>query len=50
MSAASLTLSCEAIGSLLIDEVGSLESRTTPAYSEWSVTPIQSSGVVIFTS
>ena len=40
------TTSFEATGSLLIGELGSLASRTTPAYSEWSVTPIQSSGVV----
>ena len=29
---------------------GSFASWTTPAYSEWSVTPAQSSGVSIFTS
>ncbi len=50
MSSGSCTTSFEATGSLLIGELGSLASRTTPAYSEWSVTPIQSSGVVIFTS
>ena len=34
-----------AAGSLLIGEVGSFASLITPTYSEWSVTPAQSSGV-----
>jgi hypothetical protein len=50
MSAASRTFNLSAIGSLPSAELGSLESRTTPAYSEWSVTPIQSRGVVILMS
>ena len=39
-----------AAGSLLIGDVGSFASLITPTYSEWSVTPAQSSGVSIFTS
>jgi hypothetical protein len=39
-----------ASGSLLTEEPGSLARLTTPAYSEWSVTPAQSSGVSILTS
>src|SRR5215468_4946332 len=39
-----------AAGSLLTAEPGSFARLTTPAYSEWSVTPAQSSGVSIFTS
>ena len=38
------------MGSLLSAEVGSFASCTTPTYSEWSVTPIQSRGVVIWMS
>lgn len=37
-----------AAGSLLIAELGSFASRVTPTYSEWSVTPAQSSGVSDF--
>ncbi len=36
--------------SLLIGDAGSLASFITPTYSEWSVTPAQSSGVSILTS
>ena len=39
-----------AAGSLLTAEPGSFARLTTPAYSEWSVTPAQSSGVSILTS
>ena len=39
-----------AAGILLTGEPGSFASLITPAYSEWSVTPAQSSGVSIFTS
>ncbi len=39
-----------AAGSLLIGELGSFASLITPTYSEWSVTPAQSSGVSILTS
>ncbi len=39
-----------ASGILLTAEPGSFARLTTPAYSEWSVTPAQSSGVSIFTS
>jgi hypothetical protein len=35
---------------LLTADPGSFARLTTPAYSEWSVTPAQSSGVSIFTS
>ena len=39
-----------AAGSLLIGELGSFASLITPTYSEWSVTPAQSSGVSILIS
>src|SRR5437867_12476796 len=39
-----------ACGSLLTGELGSFAILTTPTYSEWSVTPAQSSGVSILTS
>ena len=39
-----------AAGILLTAEPGSFARLTTPAYSEWSVTPAQSSGVSILTS
>src|SRR5262245_19660752 len=39
-----------ACGILLTGDPGSLASCTTPAYSEWSVTPAQSSGVSILMS
>jgi hypothetical protein len=50
MSSGFRTISFCAMGSLLIAEPGSLASRTVPTYSEWSVTPIQSSGVSILIS
>ena len=39
-----------AAGSLLTGDLGSLANLITPTYSEWSVTPAQSSGVTILTS
>src|SRR5262245_24941608 len=39
-----------AAGSLLIGELGSFAIFVTPTYSEWSVTPAQSSGVSILMS
>jgi hypothetical protein len=50
MSAGECTISFCAIGSLAISEPGVLASETVPTYSEWSVTPIQSSGVSILMS
>ena len=46
----SLMTSGAAAGILLTGDPGSFASWITPAYSEWSVTPAQSSGVTIFTS
>ena len=39
------TLQLVSDGQLADGEFGSFASRTTPAYSEWSVTPTQSRGV-----
>ena len=45
-----LMISGCAAGSLLTGDLGSFANLITPTYSEWSVTPAQSSGVSILIS